>query len=168
MRPGTKKTFLAALVAALFVSVLLNAAPDAQLHQLGFGASTNQSIAFGASTNMTSVMYFEPPNDQHVRLRLTGAEMTPLPQAMYEVKKMKIEQYALGGKLEVVAEAPNCTYAPEDEIASSPGHLDVKLLDGKISVQGEGFLYREADQILMISNQVHTVIKTGTWTLNTP
>jgi hypothetical protein len=131
-------------------------------------AGPSQFFPTGSGTNLSSVEYFGPPNEQQVKLRLTGAEMTSLPGTLYEVKKLKIEQFGTNGVLESVAEAPECTYAPLDGIASSPGHLEMSLGEGKIHVQGEGFLWQQNDMSLVISNQQHTVIKMGTWKLPTP
>lgn len=122
----------------------------------------------GSGTNLSSVMYFEPPNEQLMKMRLTGAGMSPLPGAMYDVRQLKIEKFDLGGKLEAVVQAPRCIYAPLDEVASSSGHLDLTLGNGKIHLQGEGFLWQQSESRLTISNQVSTVIKMGTWQLTTP
>ena len=154
MKSGAKKLFFAA---AAWSFLLLAAAARAQL------------LPMGSGTNLSSVMYFEPPNEQHVEMRLSGSEMSPLPGvALYDVKKLKIEKFGLDGRLEAVAESPECMYAPLDGVASSPGHLDLSLQGGKIHLQGEGFLWQQNDQSLVVSNQVRTVIKMGTWKLITP
>jgi hypothetical protein len=154
MKPGAKKLCFSALALPF---LLLAADARAQL------------LPMGAGTNLSSVMYFEPPNEQQVETRLSGAAMSPLPgAALYDVKKLKIERFGLDGRLEAVAEAPECIYAPLDGVASSPGHLDLLLDDGKIHLQGEGFLWQRNESSLIISNQVRTVIKMGTWKLTTP
>ena len=43
--------------------------------------------------------------------------------------------------------------------ASSAGRLQVQYRDGKIRVEGEGFLWRQSDSFLTISNHVSTVIE---------
>ena len=154
MTSGAKKLFFAA---AALSFLLLAAEARAQL------------LPMGSGTNLSSVMYFEPPYEQQVEVRLSGTEMSPLPGvALYDVKKLKIEEYGKDGKLQAVAQTPDCVYAPLDGVASSPGHLDLSLDGGKIHLQGEGFLWQRNDQLLIVSNQVHTVIKMGTWKLTTP
>lgn len=153
MKSGPKKLCFAAL-------------PLAGLLLAAFAQT--QSLPMGSGTNLSSVMYFEPPNEQQVKMRLSGAEMAPLPGATYDVKKLKIENYYLNGRLQAVAEAPQCVYAPFDAVASSTGHLELDLDEGKIHVRGEGFLWRQNDNLLIISNQQHTVIKMGTWKLSPP
>jgi hypothetical protein len=51
-------------------------------------------------------------------------------------------------------------------VASSAGHLRLKLQDGQITIEGDGFFLRQSDSSqysLDISNNVSTLIKTGTW-----
>lgn len=158
MIPGAKKVvFVASALAFFLLTVVVRTQPSS----LGSG-----TISF--STNLSSVIYFEPPNDQMVKLRLSGAEMSSLPGTLYDVKKLKIEQFKLNGKLEAVALAPQCYYAPMDGVANSPGHLDLTLGDGKIHTQGEGFLWQQNDSLLIISNNVYSVIEPGTWKLTMP
>ena len=143
----------------LFAVVLLLSA-----QRVAMKADTNlQTIPItGTATRLSSVTYFEPPNDQKVNVRLSGDEMTPMPGALFDVKKLTIEKYTIDGKLEAVIHAPECTYAELDGTASSAGHLVADLAGGKIHIEGDGFLWQQKDQSLVISNNVHTIIKAGT------
>jgi len=152
MKPGAKKLFSTALALSFF---LLTLEARAQL------------VPVGSGTNLSSVMYCDPPHDQQVKMRLTGAEMSPLPNATYDVKKLEIQQFSASGTLEAVARAPQCLYAPMDGQASSAGHLDLTLGGGKIHLQGEGFLWQQNESRLIISNRVSTVIKMGSWNVPT-
>ena len=142
--------FLAALVALCFLPASMTA--DDKIPSIPIT---------GTATKLSSVSYFDPPNDQLVKIHLTGDEMTPLPGALFDVKNLTVEQFGLDGKLQAVITAPRCTYAQLDGIVSSPGHLEVNLLGGKIRAEGDGFLWRQKDQSLVISNNVHTIIKAG-------
>jgi hypothetical protein len=62
------------------------------------------------------------------------------------------------GKLEMVVEAPSCTYDILNATASSPGPLQVRTGDGKFRVEGEGFLWRQTNSFLTISNNVRSLI----------
>jgi hypothetical protein len=44
-------------------------------------------------------------------------------------------------------------------VANSPGHLQVQTGDGKFRVEGDGFLWRQSDSFLTISNNVRTVVE---------
>ena len=97
-------------------------------------------------------------NDKQVKLRMTGSEMTPLPETKFQVKELTLRAFSEAGKLQGVVEAPDCIYAPLDGVANSAGHLQLKLMDDKIHVEGDGFLWRQNEQTLLISNHVETVI----------
>jgi hypothetical protein len=143
MNPGGKKLWL-----AVWVGTWLLTAP-AQF----------QSLPPSSGTIVSAVVYYEPPHEQQMKVRLTGAEMTSLPNAMYDVKKMKIESFGENGMLEAIVEAPQCTYAQLDAVASSPGPLEIRSADGKALTRGNGFLWLQGESKLYISNNVQTVIK---------
>jgi hypothetical protein len=127
-----------------------------------------QTTVLGHATDFTSDQYFEPPNEQKVHMRLSGASASPLPQSALDITDLKIETFDLNGKTEAVLHAPQCTYWVLDGIASSAGHLELQTGDGKMDITGDGFLWRQSDNSLTISNHVHTVIKTGSFKLTAP
>ena len=47
-------------------------------------------------------------------------------------------------------------------MANSAGHLQLNLNGDRIHIEGDGFSWRQSDNSLVISNNVYTVIKTGT------
>jgi hypothetical protein len=118
-----------------------------------------QSDVLGHATDFTSDQYFEPPNQQRVKMRLTGASASPLPGGALDIANLKIETFNLSGQTEAVVHAPECIYAPYDGLASSAGHLDLQTANGKITITGDGFLWRQSDNSLTISNNVHALIK---------
>jgi hypothetical protein len=144
MKPGVKKNVLAA---AVFL--------------LAAGARAQTVPTVGYATNFSSVTYFEPPHEQQIKAKLSGAEASPLPGALFDLKEMKVEEFNLAGELQAEVRAPQCTYAILDHVASSPGHLELKSGNGKFHVEGDGFLWRESESSLTISNHVRTVIQIG-------
>ncbi len=124
-----------------------------------------QPSIIGHASNFTSNMYFEPPNERQVKLRLSGAEALPLPGGLLDVRQLKIEKFGTTGKLEATVLAPQCTLAPLDGIASSAGPLELVTGDGKFHVTGEGFLWRQEGSSLTISNKVRTVIQISNFKL---
>lgn len=148
MKPGAEKNYFA--VALLFSCLVATAGAQSLPTGLGY------------ATNFSSVAYFEPPNEQQVKIRLSGAEASPLPGTLFDLKKMKVEKFGADGKLEAVVLAPRCIYAPLDGVATSAGHLELQSGDGKFRVEGDGFLWVQNDSSLVISNHVRSVIKAGT------
>jgi hypothetical protein len=119
----------------------------------------DQPAVLGHATDFTSDEYFEPPNQQRVKMRLSGASASPLPGGLLDITDLRIETFNLSGRSEEVVRAPECIYAPYDGLANSAGHVDMATSDGKIAISGDGFLWRQSDNSLTISNNVHTVIK---------
>jgi len=118
-----------------------------------------QSNVVSHANDFTSVEYYPAPNQQQMKTRLSGAEAQPLPGGLLAIKQLKLEMFGPDGKPEIVVNAPECVYNQLDGTASSPGRLEVQTGDDKIRVKGEGFLWRQNDSFLTISNQVRTVIK---------
>jgi hypothetical protein len=53
------------------------------------------------ATDFTSEQFFEPPNEQKVKLRLSGAAAEPLPGGLLSVKQLRIESYDTNGLTQV-------------------------------------------------------------------
>ena len=117
-----------------------------------------QELPAGHAKDFTSESYFEPPHEQQVKMKLTGAEASPLPNSLLDVKQLRLETFSLDGKPEMVVRAPQCFYAPLDGVANSSGQLELQSADGKFTVEGEGFLWRQNSSSLTISNRVRTLI----------
>ena len=111
------------------------------------------------ASDFTSVEYFEPPHQQQMKSRLSGAEAQPQAGGLLVIKQLKLETFDVNGKPEIIVNAPECVYDTLNGVASSPGHLQMQTGDGKFRVEGEGFLWRQNDSFLTISNNVHTVIE---------
>jgi hypothetical protein len=118
------------------------------------------------ASDFTSTEYYEPPHQRQIKSVLSGAEALPQPGGQLIIKQLKLETFDLDGKLEITIMAPECIYDTFKGVANSPGHLQVHTGDGKFRVEGEGFLWRQSDQFLTISNNVRTVVENGA-TMNT-
>ena len=118
-----------------------------------------QTLPAGHATGFTTESYYEAPHEQQVKIKLSGADASPLPGGLLDVKQMRVETYTADGKPELVVRAPQCTYAPLDGgAANSAGHIKLQTADGKFQVEGDGFLWRQNDNVLTISNRVRTLI----------
>ena len=152
MKPGARKIYLI-LTAGIGLSVLNDRA---------------QQVPVGHATDFVSSTYFEPPNEQQVKLKLSGAEALPLPGGVQDIRQLKIETFEVTGKTEMIVRAPQCNFSLLDGVANSTGHMELQSGDGKFHVEGDGFLWRQNDQLLIISNNVHTVIKSGVLQFSPP
>ena len=111
------------------------------------------------ASDFTSVEYFEPPHQQQMKSRLSGAEAQPQAGGLLVIKQLKLETFTVDGKPEMIVNAPECVYDTFNRVASSPGHLQLRIGDGKIRTEGDGFLWRQDDSFLTISNNVRTAIE---------
>jgi hypothetical protein len=118
-----------------------------------------QQAAAGHASDFSSVQYFDPPLAQQMKSRLSGAEAQPQPGGLLAVKQLKLEMFSTNGATEAVVEAPECLYDTLNGMASSPGHLQMRTGDGNLSIAGDGFLWRQTNECLIISNHVQTVIQ---------
>lgn len=114
------------------------------------------------ANDFTSVEYFEPPHQQQMKSRLSGAEALPQAGGLLIVHQLKLETFNEDGKPEMIVNAPECVYDTFNHAARSPGHLQAQTGDGKFRVEGDGFLWRQNDYFLTISNNVRTVIENST------
>ena len=134
---------------------------------LGLSAVVHaQSNVVGHASDFTSVEYYPAPNQQQMKSRLSGAEAQPLPGGLLAIKQLKLETFGPDGKSEIIVNAPECVYDQLSGTASSAGRLQVQYQEGKIRVEGEGFLWRQSDSFLTISNRVSTVLETGSERIN--
>jgi hypothetical protein len=111
------------------------------------------------ASDFTSVEYFESPHQEQMKSRLSGAEAQPQAGGLLVIRQLKLETFSEDGKPEMIVNAPECVYDTFNRVARSPGHLQAQTGDGKFRVEGDGFLWRQNDYFLTISNNVHTVIE---------
>ena len=119
----------------------------------------SQQDATSHASDFVSVEYFDPPHEQQIKSRMSGAEAQPLSNGLLAIKQLKLESYGEDGRLEWTVSAPECVYDTMNDTASSSGHLQVASGDGKLSIEGDGFLWRRNAQSLTISNRVQTVLE---------
>ena len=115
--------------------------------------------AVASPSDFSSVEYYDPPHALQMKSRMSGASASPQPGGLLVIKQLKLEKFGTNGVTEAVVEAPDCVYDSLNGVASSPGHLQMRSGDGNLHIDGEGFLWRQADRWLTISNRQQTVIE---------
>jgi len=129
------------------------------LMALGYFTVRAQQATTGQANNFSSVEYFESPHQTMMRTRLSGAEAQPLAGGLLVIRQLKLETFDSNGVPGLIVKAPDCVYDTLHGVASSPGHLRLETADGSSHVEGDGFLWRQTDSFLTISNHVQTVIE---------
>ena len=91
---------------------------------------------------------------------LEGARAVPQPGGRFVVvSDAKLQTFRETGESEMIVEAPECTYDQNDRSINSTGPLRLRSADGQFYLEGEGFLWRQNDQSLFVSNKVHTIVR---------
>jgi hypothetical protein len=133
-------------------------AAAAILSVAALGVRAQQS---GHATDFTTTEYWEAPHQQQIKFILSGAEAQPQPGGLLIIKQLKLRSFDVDGKVTIIVTAPECTYDTIGGTASSAGPLQLQNGDGTFRVSGEGFLWRQTNSLLTISNQVRTRIEAG-------
>ncbi|MDB6112307.1 MAG: hypothetical protein JWR69_4057, partial [Pedosphaera sp.] len=107
-----------------------------------------------------------PPHQNRLKTLTTGEEvdMSKMQRdGTVLIKVFKTQTFPETGptNAEIIVEAPTCIFGTVDHTATSPGPLQINSGDGKLHIDGEGFLLRQSGTnfTLTISNKVHTIIR---------
>ena len=147
--------FLAVILFATCAALLLRGADDRAVPSLPGGVQEMRATA------VSSDQYYDPPNETKLKLRFSGASVAPLPGGLQEVNDMHIEYFSTNGATRMHAQAPQCEMSMLDGVASSTNTLSLRSGDGKLRTDGVGFVWRQNEMILTLTNPV-TVLKFGT------
>jgi hypothetical protein len=117
-----------------------------------------QSLPAGAdASDFSSVEYFDAPHQQQVKSEISGAEAEPIEGGLLRIKQVKLERFGVDGKSQFVVNAPECVFNPMNGDAYSPGEVHMKTGDEELRMDGQGFLWRQSESFLIISNHVQTI-----------
>jgi hypothetical protein len=126
------------------------------------------SAAFVASVGITATTtvkdfrvpeYYDPPHETQMKSLLEGGEAEPMPGGMILLRALKLRTFSETGQPQIVVEAPQCVFNSTEREVSSAGSLQVRTANGQFQLEGEGFLWRQTNSNLIISNRVHTIIR---------
>lgn len=120
---------------------------------------TNTAPRLLEGSSYKFAQYYGPPNQTRMRSLLEGAKIQPLPDGRDLVTDAKLQTFSLAGEHELAVQAPQCIADRRQGTVSSPGPLRAQLGDGKFALEGEGFLWRQTNSDLLISNRVRTVLQ---------
>ena len=95
---------------------------------------------------------------------LTGDRAVPQKNGIILVEGARLETYIYRGgekNVDLIIEAPTCLFELRTRVASSPGPMKAYRSDGEAMLMGNGFLWRHRPALLIISNNVRTVMNQG-------
>jgi hypothetical protein len=129
---------------------------------MGLAAAVDACAQQGRATDFTITEYYEAPYQLQVKSILSGAEVVHRPGRPDVIRQFKLQTFNLDGKTNLVVTGPECFYDEKAYTASSAGPVQVQNGNGSFRVTGEGFLWRQTNSSLTISNQVRTVAENVT------
>ena len=120
--------------------------------------SQAQQFPLGQFKDFRLPEYHAPPNETRLKTLVEGAEALPQDGLRILIRKLTLQTFREDGTGEFIMRAEDCLYDLEKRQASSSGPLLLKTADGNIFTEGVGFLWRDKESTLTLSNRVHTVI----------
>ena len=118
-----------------------------------------QGMNFGKVKDFAVPDYFDPPNQNQVKSRLSGKEAEPRRGGLFLIKDIKVESFRLDGFCEFHVTAPECIYDSRQRTAYSPSEVRLESGDGRLLVEGRGFLWQQTNSLIIISNDQRTVLR---------
>ena len=105
--------------------------------------------------------YHPPPHEKQLRFRLQAAEAEPGEGAWVRAREVVAERFTTDGGVEFQVRAPRCEFHTATQEARSDGPLEVRLQSDRLVLEGRGFLWRQTNACLVVSNQVRTLLRGG-------
>ena len=100
----------------------------------------------------------DPPNEAQVKTLLEGARARQHSDRIWAITEARLKTFRTNGEPEMLAAAPFCLYDTTRQTVSSSGPVQIQSADQVFLLEGRGFLLRQTNSTLSISNQVHTRI----------
>jgi hypothetical protein len=118
-------------------------------------ASAQLSSPGGVVKGAFTFPEYDKANPMRLRSLLTGVGAKPLPNGQVWLNQLRLETYTDEGKTNLVVIGTNCVFDAQNKLASSPDRLEVHSGDGRFFIEGVGFLWRQNNWHLTVSNRVH-------------
>lgn len=122
-------------------------------------AARAQAPLTGAVEGFEATEYYPEPNHTNLRARIKAEKVDTHQGGRLLLTTMHLQVFQMDGTPTFSVKAPECIYDFTVSTASSTGKLHLASGDGRLSVEGEGFQWRQKGMTLIISNRVHTVLR---------
>jgi lipopolysaccharide export system protein LptA len=134
---------------------------------VGFLISFAQTGPPGAAKGFNVTQYHSAPHFRQMEFKLVGAEarQLPGPGRQFQITQPNFQAFQTNGAPLVRIESPECFFDETARLLHSPETLAMQSGDGRFRLTGKGFHWRQADQMLVISNEVRALIQ---WTNDAP
>lgn len=119
-----------------------------------------QTLPFGKITDFQIPEFYPPPRENQLRALVRGAEAEAIGPAVFLIRRPTIHTVDPEGRTNLVLQAADCIYDANSRTAWSTNWIVATDGTGEITVSGRGFVWRQQDLTLIISNEVRSTVKT--------
>jgi len=125
------------------------------------GLAGAQSLPLGGLTGSNFMLpeFYDVPHETQMKSLLQGDQATPLEGGVIRITGIRLQTFREDGTGEFEMEADDCYFNTTNRNVNSAGPLELRTSDGRFLTTGKGFLWRQAESTLIISNHVHTVLR---------
>ena len=125
----------------------------------GLCAATPVRTPAGRVTGGFQAPVFDEKGD--LKTQFEGQGFRPLQDGRYLITQFTLKTFKGRNEVDLIAEARECFFKQTENLASSPGALKVRQSSGRFQLDGTGFEWRQSLGQLIVSNQVHAIIRDG-------
>jgi hypothetical protein len=123
-------------------------------------ASAQQVTGMEASSFRVQLETYPPPHQTQLKTSLEGSKAEPQPGGKVILSQPKLNSFSTNGLLEMQARSSSCVFDTLLRSVSSTNILQVEMASGRFYTEGRGFMMT-SNSVIILSNQVHTVIRPG-------
>ncbi|MSU56619.1 MAG: hypothetical protein EXS35_00285 [Pedosphaera sp.] len=123
-----------------------------------FARAQPKPFTIGTASDFSTSIYYDPPLQDKLKATVIAAEAEQKTDGLFLLKKLKLDAFRETGERELTVEAPECLFDSSAQTASSAGAVRVQSGDGRLLLEGVGFLWQQKTEHLTISNKISTVI----------
>ncbi len=120
-------------------------------------AGVAQPMGLFKGTNISWPEFYDPPNQNQMKSLLTSARVEPLGNGSFLLHTARLETYGTNGVREMTITTPGCVYDMAKGTVSSSEPIQVRSDDGRLRSEGKGFVWRQGERTLIITNHVNSV-----------
>ena len=146
--------------------VVLNRIAAAAAAVLAAGSVLASAPAAGPSAKPAAavrgrfrVPFYDSRNPQRLLSELAGEGAKLEPNGRIRLQSARVFTFDAQGRTNLIVYATNCVFDPARRAAESAEPLRVESGDGRLTLEGRGFLWRQTNNALVISNEVRTLLR---------
>ncbi len=102
------------------------------------------------------------PYETRMKSLLEGGKGLPLGGSIILLsEEVTLRTFSITNTPQIVVKCRECFYNSTNHEVNSAGPIHMQTADGKFQIEGTGFLWRQTNSSLVISNNVHTLIQSA-------